>query len=274
MEPVPGFLLLLQPFAQTMTVPTSDKAEAVKAYARKARLGREIFVEASIVKARAERRLGEMLRETPLAKATPGNQYTGALGSKDADGAYTLESLGLTKSDSSRLQRVASLPPETFEEHVAQNLAANREVTTAGLLRLLAAHNKPKVAKENSGADPARRPSDPIADRVDSRGRAIRYRVRRPAVGQCAAVGRGWLRPHDRRGDLQRASRPTHSGPGPPAHVGPQFVPACCPRCHGRMGVRAEVLHCLYRSSTRRGRLLAGRNRVAAAGRPGRTSVR
>lgn len=125
-----------------------DKAEAVKAYARKARLGREIFVEASIVKARAERRLGEMLRETPLAKATPGNQYTGAVEEKEDNGPCTLESLGLTKSDSSRLQRVASLPPEKFEEHVATNLAANREVTTAGLLRLLAAHHKPKPEAE------------------------------------------------------------------------------------------------------------------------------
>jgi len=139
-----------------------DKAEAVKVYARKARLGREVFVEASIVKVRAERRLGEMLKETPLAKATPGNQYTGPKEDPLADGVCTLESLGLTKSDSSRLQRVASLPQETFEEHVAVNLAANREVTTAGLLRLLAAKNKP------TDLDNREPPPPPCARMVDS----------------------------------------------------------------------------------------------------------
>ena len=145
-----------------------DKAEAVKAYARKARLGREIFVEASIVKARAERRLGEMLRETPLAKATPGNQHTGPARGEVADGVCTLESLGLTKSDSSRLQRVASLPQETFEEHVAINLAASREVTTAGLLRLLVAKNKPTVVEETpTPLSPAARRVNALAELID-----------------------------------------------------------------------------------------------------------
>ena len=116
-----------------------DKAEAVKAYARKARLGREILIEASVIKARAERRLGEMLQETPLANAAPGNQHTGPLPPKSD--ACTLESLGLTKSDSSRLQRIAQLSDETFEQHVGQAVARDKEVTTAGLLRLAKEHS-------------------------------------------------------------------------------------------------------------------------------------
>jgi N6-adenosine-specific RNA methylase IME4 len=114
-----------------------DKAEAVKAYARKARLGKEIFIEASIIKSRAERRLGEMLRETPLMKSVPGNQHTGPMEDSTQGDRCTLESLGLTKSDSSRLQKVASLPKDAFEQHIADMLAGNREVTTSSLLRLV-----------------------------------------------------------------------------------------------------------------------------------------
>jgi hypothetical protein len=53
-----------------------DKAEVLRAYARKAKLGPNILVEASIVEAQAERRLGEMLRETRLARGSLGNQHT------------------------------------------------------------------------------------------------------------------------------------------------------------------------------------------------------
>ena len=122
-----------------------DKAEAVKAYARKARLGRDILVEASVIKARAERRLGEMLRETPLAAGAPGNQHTGPLPTPN-DAPCTLESLGLTKSESSRLQRIATLPEETFETHVTESAAKDREITVASLLRLAKEHEPVEAA--------------------------------------------------------------------------------------------------------------------------------
>lgn len=122
-----------------------DKAEAVKAYARKARLGRDILVEASVIKARAERRLGELLREMPLAGGSPGNQHTGPLPAH-GDAPCTLESLGLTKSESSRLQRIAILPEEAFETHVSETTAKDREVTVASLLRLAKAHEPVEAA--------------------------------------------------------------------------------------------------------------------------------
>lgn len=113
-----------------------DKAEAVRVYARKARLGRQIFIEASVIKAQAERRLGEMLRETLLADSAPGNQHTGKLEDDGPGARPTLESLGLTKSDSSRMQQIASLPDAVFEDHLTNSAQQGREVTTAGLLRL------------------------------------------------------------------------------------------------------------------------------------------
>jgi len=50
-----------------------------KAYAKKAKMGQRIVVEAAAIKLRAERRLGQMLQAIELADAAPGNQYSGAL---------------------------------------------------------------------------------------------------------------------------------------------------------------------------------------------------
>lgn len=112
-----------------------DKAEAVKAYARKAKLGHSIVIEASTIKVSAERKLGELLRETELAKSSPGNQHTGKLDSP-SDAPPTLEQLGISKSDSSRLQKIANLPSEVFQDYLAESVANQQEPTTAGLLRI------------------------------------------------------------------------------------------------------------------------------------------
>lgn len=111
-----------------------DKAAAVRAYARKARLGQHLIVEASAIKVRAERKLGEMLKNLPLAKGAPGNQHTGAKQRRDDN--VLLAELGLSKSDSSRVQRLAGLPEAVFEQYIAENTDAGREPSSAGLLRL------------------------------------------------------------------------------------------------------------------------------------------
>ena len=113
-----------------------DKAEAVKAYARKAKLGQEILIEASLIKVNAERKLGEILRETELAKAAPGNQHT-AENEPVVEAPPTLASLGISKSDSSRLQQIATLPDEVFQQYIQETVQSQREPTTAGLLRLV-----------------------------------------------------------------------------------------------------------------------------------------
>ena len=125
-----------------------DKAEAVKAYARKAKLGHEIVVEASLIKVSAERKLGEMLRETELADSAPGNQHTGK---KEAnlDDRPTLSGLGISKSDSSRLQQIADLPDQVFQQYINDSMSSKREPTTAALLRL---------AKQHHGEPPAGTP--------------------------------------------------------------------------------------------------------------------
>ena len=72
-----------------------DRAAAVKAYAKKARLGQHIVAEAAAIKLRAERRLGQMLQSIQLADSAPGNQYTGqGQYPPDADGRIHLREPG------------------------------------------------------------------------------------------------------------------------------------------------------------------------------------
>lgn len=126
-----------------------DRAEAVRAYARKARLGRSIVVEAAAVRLRAERRLGQLLQTLPLAKAAPGNQYSPSE-SPDVVDQVRLQDIGLTKSDSSRLQRIAMIPEDSFQSYVTTSVEENRECTSAGCLRLGKSSSKTAAAKRGT----------------------------------------------------------------------------------------------------------------------------
>jgi hypothetical protein len=64
---------------------------------------------------RAERRLGKMLREVPKHPGgRPGE--TGSLG----EPVFRLTDAGLSKKDSHKFQRLASIPEEVFEDHLAE----------------------------------------------------------------------------------------------------------------------------------------------------------
>jgi len=141
-----------------------DKAVAVKAYAKKAKMGQRIVVEAAAIKLRAERRLGQMLQAIELADAAPGNQYTGPNASADDEPRIYLRDLGITKSDSSRTQRLATLPQEVFDRYLTDNMQAGREPTMAGVLRL-AAHG---VTTDSRKATALCRANSPIATLVET----------------------------------------------------------------------------------------------------------
>lgn len=113
-----------------------DRAAAARTYAQKARLGKHLVIDAAALRIRAERRLGQMLQETPLANSAPGNQHTGPNDESSAD-AITLNDLGITKKESSRSQRIADIPGPTFEMYLAECTETEREPTFAGLLRTL-----------------------------------------------------------------------------------------------------------------------------------------
>ena len=116
-----------------------DTAEAVRLYYRKIAHAEAIAIRAATIKVNAERKLGQLLKTAELAKGAPGNQYTGKKSparSQDATGPIRLRDIGISKSDSSRAQAIASLPAATFNKYVRECVESSQEPTTAGLLRL------------------------------------------------------------------------------------------------------------------------------------------
>lgn len=113
-----------------------DKAEAMRVYAKQARLGLESQNYAAEIKLRAERRAGELLREM----AENGQRVKPVdtlLSSRDTTTAkLTLPDLQITSNQSANWQRIATVPAERFEAHIAQTKAAGDELTTASVLRV------------------------------------------------------------------------------------------------------------------------------------------
>jgi N6-adenosine-specific RNA methylase IME4 len=123
-----------------------DQAEAVRQYAKSAALGLELQNRAAEVKLLSERRAGEILAGLEL----PGGDRKSASRKK-----VSLRDLGISPKQSERWQLLASLPEETFRQHVAAAVGQDQELTTAGLLRLARSH---------------RRAAEPEADRTDPLG--------------------------------------------------------------------------------------------------------
>ncbi len=111
-----------------------DRAEALRAYTRQASQSLEMQNQCADIKLRAERRLGELLAASvhhqggrPPHKRSPG-----------ATVSTTLDELGVSKSQSSRWQRIALIPTQRFEDAIGEIKEAGEELTTAGLLRAAA----------------------------------------------------------------------------------------------------------------------------------------
>ncbi len=119
-----------------------NRTQALRVYVQKARLGRKMEVQVAVLRVRAERKLGKVLRALPLAKAAKGNQYTGRVerdeaGDETGEKPLFLRDLGITPADSSRAQRVASLPEEVFEKYVAAQAQTGKAPTISAVLRLV-----------------------------------------------------------------------------------------------------------------------------------------
>lgn len=113
-----------------------DRAEALRVYARQAGLGLQAQNECAAVKLRAERRAGEI-----LAKSL-------TLGRKRShDATVSLDELGITKSASSRWQRMASVSENVFEQWLADTFAAGKEITQQAAIKL--APTSPREERAN-----------------------------------------------------------------------------------------------------------------------------
>jgi N6-adenosine-specific RNA methylase IME4 len=97
-----------------------DKAVAMQAYAKQAKDTR-LIVRATTLRMRAERRVGELLRVSEKNKgARGGGQKDAPRGRvvKPRDTTPKLADLGVSKTQSSRWQKLAALDADKFERHV------------------------------------------------------------------------------------------------------------------------------------------------------------
>ena len=111
-----------------------DIAEAARTYARAAKLGLEAQNHAAEVKIRAERKAGDLLlnlerkpgerTDKPHTSLVRGSEYK-----------EVLESEEIPTTTAHRWQEIAKIPPQKFEQHIAEVQEIHGELTTSGLLR-------------------------------------------------------------------------------------------------------------------------------------------
>lgn len=111
-----------------------DIAEAARTYARAAKLGLEAANHAAEVKLRAERKAGELLQQ--LERSKGGDSRSFQPGTSASEYREVLTENDIAPTTAHRWQTVATVPDEVFEEHVATVQQEQRELTSAGLLRL------------------------------------------------------------------------------------------------------------------------------------------
>ena len=98
-----------------------DKAVAIQEYAKQAK-NRQLELDAAEIRIRAERRLGELLKERPKAPGAKGKPGGGTRGSKKEPRVGeppTLASQGIDKKLSSRAQKLAALTEPAFERKLS-----------------------------------------------------------------------------------------------------------------------------------------------------------
>ena len=91
-----------------------DKAVALRAYAMQAR-DRVLIDQATEIRLRAERRVGQLLADMPGARGNPGGRGAKIERSQDATTQPTLSDLDINKTQSSRWQKLAGLAEDDFE---------------------------------------------------------------------------------------------------------------------------------------------------------------
>jgi hypothetical protein len=121
-----------------------DKAQAMAAYAKQAK-DTKLVEWATEIKVRAERKAGQMLAELNLK---PGPKTISS----------SVLPIDISKTQSSRWQKLAAVSEDQFEQAVAAAKEVAGEVTTAAMLRIERAQN-PKPAKAAQA-----KPAEPVDD--------------------------------------------------------------------------------------------------------------
>jgi hypothetical protein len=119
--------------------------------------------EAAVLRIEAQARAGELLREM-VDRGERERRGGDRAKSHDA----TLPDLGVTKSESSRWQRLAAVQADVRRAYVEDGKARGQDITINGLLRFAAA----KSASAETAQPPAR-PGQPTAEEIRARSREI-----------------------------------------------------------------------------------------------------
>ena len=104
-----------------------NQAEAYRYALRQAKESPEVIKKAEEIKLRAERRAGELLKDTEFQHGSRG------VGKKvESKPTTSLSDMGISKDQSSKWQKIASIPAEKFENYIA----VEKELSTSGALRI------------------------------------------------------------------------------------------------------------------------------------------
>ena len=104
-----------------------NQAEAYRYALRQAKESPEVIKKAEEIKLRAERRAGELLKET----AKQGGDRQSEQGKAMSNGT-TLVDMGISRDQSSKWQKMANIPEEKFENYIE----VQKELSTAGALKI------------------------------------------------------------------------------------------------------------------------------------------
>lgn len=112
----------------------ADLAEAARVYAQRSKAGKEVEMRAVEITLLAERRLGEMLKETTKNQGANGSVVTGRGRRPVKDDTPTLSDLGISKDLSSRAQIIAAIPEEDFLLTI-QSKSGNGTLSRSAILK-------------------------------------------------------------------------------------------------------------------------------------------
>jgi hypothetical protein len=121
------------------------QTEAIRYLAEKAYAGHEVQNQAAELALRAKRRAGELLAASELSR---GGRPSETMDIVSPVSPPTLDELGIQPKDSQRWQAVASVPEDRFEQHLAEQQTAGRELTTASVLAV-AKHLSAQTARKS-----------------------------------------------------------------------------------------------------------------------------
>jgi len=128
------------PLAELIEI--NSESIAVLAWVKAQKLGTEMQNNVAETKIRIERQIGKFLTETEKHKGGQPSEKN-----RSHDVTSTLNDLGLSKMQSHRYQKEASVPERKFEQHVAETKENDLELTSTSILKLA---DKPHVS-HNSG---------------------------------------------------------------------------------------------------------------------------